>query len=464
MRYDCVIIGAGMSGLAAGIRLAHFGKKVCILERHSRTGGLNSYYYRQGYEIDTGLHAMTNFVPRTGAKSSPLLKLLRQLRIGYDELSLREQCGAAISFPGVKLRFSNDISLLESEIASSFPAEKDAFARLVSFIAGYDGLDMNAPYVSARGRVGEFIRDPLLLEMLFCPLMYYGSAVEDDMDLAQFVIMFNSIFREGFCRPAGGVRRLLDILEKRFVESGGELKLKCEVRKIISTAGKVSGVETGGGELIECSSVLSCAGSIETFSLCGEKPANFAEIPAGQLGFVECILVLDRLPSEMGFNESIVFFNDSSKFSYRKPEDFVDFRSGVICCPNNYLRLPADHAKEPPMLRFTAQANHALWKALSGEACREMKEKVSAELASSGGVRSGIRDIQSHVLFKDIFTPSAITRYTGHMNGAVYGSPMKFKDGRTHLENLFLCGTDQGFLGITGSMLSGISIANKYLL
>lgn len=37
--YDAVIIGAGMSGLAAGIRLAHFGKKVCIFERHNAPGG-----------------------------------------------------------------------------------------------------------------------------------------------------------------------------------------------------------------------------------------------------------------------------------------------------------------------------------------------------------------------------------------------------------------------------------------
>ncbi|NLZ01808.1 MAG: FAD-binding protein, partial [Pirellulaceae bacterium] len=28
--YDAIIIGAGMSGLAAGIRLAHFDQKVCI--------------------------------------------------------------------------------------------------------------------------------------------------------------------------------------------------------------------------------------------------------------------------------------------------------------------------------------------------------------------------------------------------------------------------------------------------
>ena len=41
--YDTIIIGAGMSGLAAGIRLAHYEKKVCILERHTIPGGLNSF-------------------------------------------------------------------------------------------------------------------------------------------------------------------------------------------------------------------------------------------------------------------------------------------------------------------------------------------------------------------------------------------------------------------------------------
>ena len=37
-QYDVVIIGAGMSGLAAGIRLAYFDKSVCILERHRALG------------------------------------------------------------------------------------------------------------------------------------------------------------------------------------------------------------------------------------------------------------------------------------------------------------------------------------------------------------------------------------------------------------------------------------------
>ena len=64
----------------------------------------------------------------------------------------------------------------------------------------------------------------------------------------------------------------------------------------------------------------------------------------------------------------------------------------------------------------------------------------------------------------DMFTPTTIRRFTGHDNGAVYGAPEKRYDGRTHLKNLFICGTDQGFVGIIGSIVSGIAMANRHVL
>ena len=60
--------------------------------------------------------------------------------------------------------------------------------------------------------------------------------------------------------------------------------------------------------------------------------------------------------------------------------------------------------------------------------------------------------------------PKTIRRFTWHDNGAVYGAPHKQLDGATHLPNLHLCGTDQGFVGIVGSILSGISRANQHCL
>ena len=59
--YDTIIIGAGMSGLAAGIRLAYYDQRVCILERHYAIGGLNSFYRQNDRNYDVGLHAVTNY-------------------------------------------------------------------------------------------------------------------------------------------------------------------------------------------------------------------------------------------------------------------------------------------------------------------------------------------------------------------------------------------------------------------
>ena len=102
--YDTIIIGAGMSGLAAGIRLAHFGQRVCILERHSAIGGLNSFYRQGGRTFDVGLHAITNFTPK-GAHSGPFARLLRQLRVTWEEWALAPQLGSAVMpFPGPSLQ------------------------------------------------------------------------------------------------------------------------------------------------------------------------------------------------------------------------------------------------------------------------------------------------------------------------------------------------------------------------
>ena len=132
--YDVAIIGAGMSGLAAGIRLAHFGKKVCIFERHNVAGGLNSFYSIDGRKFDVGLHAMTNFV-RPGVKGTPLTKLLRQLRIDRDEFALCEQKQSRVAFGPrgeTSLKFTNDFSVFETEVAQKFPAQIDGFRKLVT--------------------------------------------------------------------------------------------------------------------------------------------------------------------------------------------------------------------------------------------------------------------------------------------------------------------------------------------
>src|SRR5690349_7436265 len=134
-----------MSGLAAGIRLAHFGKKVCIFERHNAVGGLNSFYSLAGRRFDVGLHAMTNYV-RPGVKGTPLGKLLRQLRIDRDAFALCEQKQSRIAFGPhgeTSLRFTNDFAVLESEVAARFPREIDGFRKLTALVRSYDDVSLD---------------------------------------------------------------------------------------------------------------------------------------------------------------------------------------------------------------------------------------------------------------------------------------------------------------------------------
>jgi len=458
MHYDVIIIGAGMSGLAAGIRLAHFDRRVCILERHYAFGGLNSYYRLDGREFDVGLHAVTNYTP-PGHRNAPLSKLLRQLRLSHEDFALRPQRFSEVRFPGTTLRFSNDIELLISEVAEAFPERIDAFRKLLRDIEAYDDLDLTKEPRPTRPVLREYFGDSILTDMLLCPTMYYGSAEPHDMDFTQFVTLFKSLFVEGFARPREGVRRIIRALVRRYRGSGGTIRMSCGVTRIEHDRSRVTALHLDNGETLTADIVLSSAGYPETMRLCGDQESAVDRKDVGRMTFVESIAVLDELPHRLGHDATIVFFSDRERFHYAPSDGCVDLTSGVVCCPSNY----EGHEDMPEgVFRVTWLADAKSWIGREDAAYDAQKQALLEPLRALGA--RYVRDFAERVVYTDTFTPRTIERFTGHLNGAVYGSPVKRRDGRTPLKNLFICGTDQGFLGIIGALLSGITIANVHVL
>ncbi len=456
--YDTLIIGAGMSGLAAGIRLAMYDQRVCIVEKHWTIGGLNSFYRLRGRDYDVGLHALTNITPK-GTKQGPLARLLRQLRFSWDDFQISPQIGSQVVFPNAKLAFDNNPELLATEVAREFPDQADNFRRFVAAIADYNDLTDEHQQLSAREVVSRYLTEPQLVEMLFCPLMFYGSAREHDMDWGQFSIMFRSIFLEGLGRPHKGVRLILKNLVKKYKALGGELKLRAGVKQIHVEDNRVAAVELEDGVQIEARRVLSSAGWVETMRLCNDGlPAVESRAP-GRLSFCETISTLDVDPKEYDYDRTITFFNDSSEFAWETPSVPCDLRSGVICSPNNFAY---DDALEDGVMRITVLANFDYWRGLDEPNYQLEKARWYDRIIDSA-VRF-VPDYRPRVVDTDMFTPTTIVRFTSHDNGAVYGAPEKQLDGTTHLGNLFICGTDQGFVGIVGSIVSGIGMANMHCL
>ncbi|MBL4869277.1 MAG: FAD-dependent oxidoreductase [Pseudomonadales bacterium] len=449
-----------MSGIAAGIRLAMFDKKVCILESHYVIGGLNSFYNMKARKFDVGLHAVTNYVPR-GTKGAPLTKLFRQLRIPYEDFKLKPQNYSEVVFPNKRITFTNDPKHLEESIAKEFPHQIDQYIKLIEFILSYDNLTLDKVETqTAREFLNEVFTDQTLIEMILCPLTYYGSAIENDMELGQFVTMYKSILLEGFARPDEGVRQILKVLKKKYKEVGGELKLRNGVTKLIRKNELITEIHTEKEEILTADLIISSAGYLNTLNLIDGYEPQTPQKFTGMMSFMESISCLSKPQTDFNYDASITFFNTRENYLYEDAKDFIDPCSGVICSPGNYqLDKPIDE----PVIRITNIANFKLWEDLkTNDIDKYYHQKEDSYQRSLKEVFKFKDDFTSAVTFTDIFTPHTIKRYTGHINGAVYGSPVKTKTGKTPFDNLVICGTDQGFLGIIGAILSGISISNLY--
>lgn len=465
--FDVIIIGAGLSGLAAGIRLALYDKKVILLERHNVIGGLNSFYSIAGRKYDVGLHAITNYAPNI--KKSPLNKLFRQLRIHPSEFNLSPQIQSRIIFDNCNLLFNNNLGFLKSQIAEQFPSQIDGFDKLCSTIEEeFLALTPEKETLSALPIIANFITDPLLIHLLLLPPLYYGSPLENDITWNQFVILFKSIFLEGLARPYEGIRLILRILKDKYKFLGGIRKMKCGVQQIISSNNQVDKLILDDGSSISANHIISSIGLPETLNLCSPPPSSSTNYKntIGKISFIETASIIKDQPKNLGWNDTIIFFNDSKQLHYNAPQSLVNTHSGVICIPNNY-DYPNKQELPEGIIRTTVLGNYDLWNKLPQEEYHNEKRywfDIIHQKALTFLPQIPSNHLNSIILAQDMFTPKTINKYTGRLNGAVYGSTHKNFSGNTHLKNLYICGTDQGLLGITGSMLSGITIANKLVL
>ena len=281
------------------------------------------------------------------------------------------------------------------------------------------------------------------------------------MDLGQFVIMFAAIFKEGMFRPAGTIKDFIHTLSNLYTKQGGQIRKNCGVKQIIIQNNNITGVELDSGTIIECDHLLSTIGHHETLSLINDE-SETGSACSKRLGFIETIYQLPQKTSaHLPKNTTIIFYNNSSNFRYQKSSDYADYSSGVICFPQNFTGLKDVDSIE---VRSTHLASYSKWKTISIDRENYLAQKKHVALNSSRTLEKLIGKFHHNTVYSDTFTPLTIERYTSKIEGAIYGSPSKVKDGHLGYNNLFLAGTDQGFLGIIGSMLSGVSIVNRHIL
>ena len=196
--YDAIVVGSGISGMAAAIILAKEGNRVLVLEQHSVPGGLTQTYSRKGMTFPTGVHRLGSLLP-----GQPLWHYFKYLDI-YDRLELvplAQDCFERFHFPDAAFDIPVGHRACREQMAAYFPDQLAGIRRyfedmrtVISSIGMYD-----PSLVPEKDRSFEFlgsVRDYLdtigitgrLRSLLTANSPLYGLSSEECPLLPHFII------------------------------------------------------------------------------------------------------------------------------------------------------------------------------------------------------------------------------------------------------------------------------------
>ncbi|MFQ5740546.1 MAG: phytoene desaturase family protein [Acidobacteriota bacterium] len=295
MSTDAIVIGAGHNGLAAALRLAKEGRRVLVLERRDRPGGLcAAEEFHPGYVVPGLLHD-------TGSVRAGLISSLGLERHGLcfrdDDIPV-----FAPSLNGAGLLLHRDPEKSRPQISTFSESEAESYLQWRAFLRRIEafirGLLNQAPpplMTLSRGDVwdlvrrawrlrrlgkrdmlevmrilpmpvadwlGEHFQMPILSELLAAPSLF-GSFLGPRAAGTAANLIFHECTADRSLR--GGPSALIEALLAASRECGVEVRTSAEVSRILVSGDRVTGVRLQSGDEIGTGIVVASCDPKSTF-------------------------------------------------------------------------------------------------------------------------------------------------------------------------------------------------------
>jgi len=263
-----VIVGAGLGGLSAALRLAGAGRQVTLLEREAVPGGRAGILTDAGYVFDTGPTVLT--MPELIADA---LDCVGERMEDHLELLPLAPLYRAHYADGSRLDVHADTDATAAEIAALCGAREAAgYRRYVDFVSRLyryqmrDFIDRNidsplallTPNLARLAAVGAFrrlapkvasyLRDPRTQRIFSFQSMYAGLSPYDALALYAVIAYMDSV--AGVYFPRGGIHAVPRALAAAAARHGVTVRYSTEVRRIELRGGRAQAVVTTAGERI----------------------------------------------------------------------------------------------------------------------------------------------------------------------------------------------------------------------
>jgi 1-hydroxycarotenoid 3,4-desaturase len=352
---EVAVIGAGMAGLVAALRLAQEGHAVTVLERAAAPGGKMREVTPGERPIDAGPTVFTmrwvlEEVFREVGESldehltlHPVDTLARHAWAGGDVLDLyadtarsaeaiRHFAGAAEArgFGEFCARARRVYETLEGPFIRA-PRPSPIGLAASAGLAGVADLWRVSPFTSLWKALGEHFRDPRLRQLFGRYATYCGAS---PFAAPATLMLIAHVEQQGVWLVEGGMHRIAAALEALAVRRGATFRYGAEVAEVLVEGGRCAGVRLADGERVAAEAVVANADASALHAgLLGAAAARAVPAPQGERSLSAVTWCMEARAQGFDLLRHSVFFSDD----YRAEFDSIFGQGRLPAEPTTYI-------------------------------------------------------------------------------------------------------------------------------
>lgn len=275
-----IVIGGGITGLAAAALLAREGNDVTLVEKQPNVGGRAGLWESDGFRFDTGPswylmpEVFDHFFKLMGTSAAEQLDLVK-IDPGYrvffegnaEPIAITSNRDENIAlFESIESGSGRRLARYLDSAADTYEMAKKRF--LYSTFESFAPL-LTTDVLTRLPRLARLllqnldrlaagtVRDPRLRQILGYPAVFLGSSPFQTPSM--YHLMSHLDMTDGVYYPMGGFTTIIERIAALSAEAGVELRIGTPVLRILVAHGRATGVELDGGEILPADIVVSTA-------------------------------------------------------------------------------------------------------------------------------------------------------------------------------------------------------------
>jgi prolycopene isomerase len=491
MQYDAIIIGAGVGGLSAALKLSNAGKKVLVIERQPMVGGFATMFTRRGFRFESSIHCVDALTSegRVG-------KLLREFGIAKEIELIELPDFSRIVYPNHDFVADFNRTHFIEFLNKSFPREQNNISRLFAgldkFYKQFSSFDNSQLPIALRIGLGffrykdffkatmltvdeflsQYSQDEKLKGILTDIWKFLGSS-PSKLSAFYYLIALRGYYLEPTAYIKGGFTRLFEVMVERIKKQGCQIRYNTTVTKIITEHCRaVKGVLTDKGEELTAKVIISDANALDTLTKLldnegikksyHDKLSRMEKSPSA----FQVYLGLDVPTKSLGMNNFMLSvsttYNQEDNYDYIINGDYDRCLLELV----DHSKLDSSFAPAgKSTLTIITFDTYAHWKDIDGEEYKKRKIEMANKLIKRA--EQYLPGLSRHIEVMEVATPKTMLRYTLSPEGAIYGfaqtvkqSGMNRLPAETEVKGLLLCGAwTQPGGGVHACFFSGVDSA-----